>query len=132
MKIKRKAPDTGRKGIYASARTGEPNPPEGHLGYATEAKLLGLRLTEGSMPDKKDINAAISFLSAVTPGCKQTAELESEHLMVLCTAVSALEREGKPVDNITKEFLLAWARGGEHPETGWNIFRERMKALFNP
>jgi len=126
----KKPPEAGRKGVYASARMGEPNKPESHYGYLHRARMLELNLIDGCMPPKDSIDAAISFLHAVVPTCEETATLHSEHLMVIGTAIGALQTRGRQIGSETTDLIVKVAEEYQNPEVRENFYRH-MKELFD-
>lgn len=126
MKMK-KPPETGRKGVYASARTGKPNGPQP---YSVKTKMLGVTLTSGTIPAKEDIGAAISSLYAVSPTCMETAALQREHLGVIITALTALKDNGTEIDSEDLALPLEYQQKPEDREVREKFYR-RMKQLFD-
>ncbi len=115
-----------RRGVYCSARTGEANPPILVSGIRTKLGMLGIEVTDGMMPKKEDIHAAISFVCSVTPKSPASSRLEAEHLVVLSTAVAYLEQRHWDVEEV-KEMTVELL---QHHTIDKDLLREKATKLF--
>ncbi len=86
-------------------RTGPLNDAPSVYRYTYKLKMLGTEVTEGKMPRKEDIDAAMSFVHSVRPGNDASSLLEAEHLKVLTMAVVCLEQKGHEVEEV-KDMLM--------------------------